>query len=74
MNKKVVQFVKDNLGKECIYNNNKCIIVGHDYESIIIGFYNNAGWSNTDDTDVIFIHSPMIISYLFVDIEDIKFV
>lgn len=74
MNKNVIQFVKDNLGKEVVTKFGKGLIVGYDDEHIIIGLYSSGSWTHLNDTDNVIISSPMIKSYLYICVHDVTFV
>lgn len=70
-----IEFAKQNLGAEVILHIIVPIIgiiIGHNNDSIILGFTNDRGWTGLNDNDIILVHSPIIKSCWYVDKEDIR--
>ena len=69
------EFINKHLGKT--YKNEwdkEVMIVGISEDNIIIGRYNDSGWSNVNNWDEIKIFSPIVISYNYLysyDLENI---
>jgi hypothetical protein len=58
------EFIKKHLGKTYIDEwDEEVMIVGISKDDIIIGRYNNLGWSYVNNWDEIKIFSPIVISY-----------
>lgn len=69
------EFIKKHLGKTYIDElDEEFMIVGISKDNIIIGRYNDLGWSDVNNWDEIKIFSPIIISYNYLysyDLENI---